>query len=172
MLTEEHYFQGTGDYLKEIRKAVGLPILRKDFVIDTYQIYEARVMGADAVLLIVSLLSEDQLKEFIQLAHFLSLSCLVEVHDEAEVKTALSCGARIIGINNRNLKTFDVSLETTKRLSLMIPQDRLIVSESGLTDNSDLRAARASGADAVLIGETLMRSADIAETLKSLRCGV
>ncbi|MDD2483896.1 MAG: indole-3-glycerol phosphate synthase TrpC [Eubacteriales bacterium] len=172
VLTEEYYFQGAGSYLKQIREAINLPLLRKDFIIDPYQIYEARVLGADAILLIVSLLPEETLREFLSLAEFLSLSCLVEVHNEAELEIALSCNAKIIGINNRDLKSFEVSLETTKKLACLIPKDCIIVSESGFSLASDFREARAYGADAILIGETLMRSDDIGETLSVLRKGV
>lgn len=171
VLTEEHYFMGNAAYLERIKKAVKIPVLRKDFIFDSYQIYEARVMGADAFLLIVSILPKETLQEFLSLAKFLSLSALVEVHDEKEAETALDCGARIIGINNRDLRTFDVTLRTTKRIAAMIPEDRVLVSESGIVTHEDLCYVEECGADAVLIGETLMRSREKQKTLKTLRFG-
>lgn len=168
-LTEEHYFQGSSEYLKSIAECVNIPILRKDFIIDEYQIYEARAIGASAILLIAAVLDEETLSRFYKLASSLSLDCLVEVHNESELEKALNIGADIIGINNRNLKTFNVDLNTTGRLATLIPKDKVIVSESGIKDNIDMKAVRSLGASAVLIGETLMRSNNISTTLKELR---
>ena len=168
-LTEEHYFQGSSEYLKSIAECVYIPILRKDFIINEYQIYEARAIGASAILLITAVLDEETLSRFYKLASSLSLDCLVEVHNESELEKALNIGADIIGINNRNLKTFNVDLNTTGKLASLIPKDKVIVSESGIKDNSDMKAVRSLGASAVLIGETLMRSNNISTTLKELR---
>ncbi|MZQ98724.1 MAG: indole-3-glycerol phosphate synthase TrpC [Acidaminobacter sp.] len=169
VLTEEAYFQGGSDYLKQVRQAVSLPIIRKDFIFDDYQIYEARVIGADAILLIVAILSDEEIRSFMALAASLGLDALVEVHDEAEMTRAIDCGAELIGINNRDLKTFNVELSTTQRLLPMVPKDRLCISESGIRDAKDMEAVRSWGADAVLIGETLMRSKDVEGTLKGLK---
>lgn len=168
-LTEEHYFHGSSIYLKSIAECVDIPILRKDFIIDEYQIYEARAIGASAILLIEAVLDEETISRFYQLASSLSLDCLVEVHNESELEKALNIGAEIVGINNRNLKTFEVDLNTTGRLASLIPKDKVIVSESGIKDNFDMRAVQSLGASAVLIGETLMRSGNISTTLKELR---
>lgn len=168
-LTEEYYFQGSSEYLKSIAECVSIPILRKDFIIDEYQIYEARAIGASAILLIAAILDKETLNRFYQLAASLSLDCLVEVHNESELDMAISIGAEIIGINNRNLKTFEVDLNTTGRLASHIPKDKLIVSESGIKNSKDMKAVRNLGASAVLIGETLMRSNNISAALKELR---
>lgn len=168
-LTEEHYFQGSSDYFRAIRKAIDLPMIRKDFIIDEYQIYEARLMGADAILLIAAVLDDEKLKRFGDTARSLGLDILAETHDESELERVLALGFDIIGINNRNLKTFEVTLETTARLAGMIPEGKVIVSESGIRDNADMKTVRSYGADAVLIGETLMRSGNIGETLTALR---
>ena len=168
-LTEEFYFQGSSEYLKEVRKATRLPILRKDFIIDPYQIYEARVIGADAVLLIAALLDTETLVSFMSIAKSLGLHCLTEVHNEAELQSAMKAGAEIIGINNRDLKTFRVSLEATKMLAEQLPQKVVKVSESGIGSREDMETVRQYGADAVLIGETLMRSRDMAAKLRQLR---
>lgn len=168
-LTEEYYFQGSSEYLKAIRAAVRLPILRKDFIIDKYQLYEARSMGADAVLLISAILSEEQMKEYSEIAHCLGLECLTEVHNEDEYRKTLGFKPDMLGINNRNLYTFEVDLETTGRLSRIIGEHSVLVSESGIKDNADMKKARSMGADAVLIGETLMRSESIGETFRILR---
>lgn len=169
VLTEEHYFQGSAAVLKAVRQTVDLPILRKDFIFDDYQIYEARVMGADAVLLIVAILTDAEIRSFMALAAALGMDALVEVHDEGEMTRAIACGARIIGINNRDLKTFEVSLSTSQRLLPMVPADVLSISESGIRDGADMAAVKSWGADAVLIGETLMRSGDVEATLKQLK---
>lgn len=170
-LTEEFYFKGSSDYLKAIRKAVDIPILRKDFIFDEYQIYEARSIGADAVLLIAAVLDTETMNNFRELAESLGMNCLFEAHNEEELENILKCSPKIIGVNNRNLKTFEVSLENTKRLAAMIPDNCVKISESGIKDNADMKFVRECGADAVLIGETLMRSGNIGETLKALRYG-
>lgn len=168
-LTEEHYFQGSSEYFKAIRQAICLPMIRKDFIIDEYQIYEARLMGADAILLIAAVLDDEKLKRFGDTARSLGLDILAETHDESELERVLALDFDIIGINNRNLKTFEVTLETTARLAGMIPEGKVIVSESGIRDNTDMKTVRSYGADAVLIGETLMRSGNIGATLTALR---
>lgn len=168
-LTEEFYFQGSCKYLQEISKAVNLPILRKDFIFDEYQIYEARVIGADAILLIAALLDIDTMKYFQSIAEGLGMNCLFEAHNEEELESILKCSPKIVGINNRNLKTFEVSLENTVRLSKMIPDKCLLVSESGISDNDDMKKVKSAGADAVLIGETLMKSENINDTMTLLR---
>lgn len=171
-LTEEYYFKGSSKYLSEVRQAVKLPIIRKDFIFDEYQIYEAKNIGANAVLLISAILSSQQMQEYSELAHSLGLECLVEVHNEDEYEKTLSFTLDMLGINNRNLYTFDVDLQTTGRLAKIIGEHSVLVSESGIKDNHDMKTVRKLGADAVLIGETLMRSGNIAETMKSLREGV
>jgi len=171
-LTEEFYFKGSSEYLKAIRKAVDLPILRKDFIFDEYQIYEARSIGADAVLLIAAVLDTDTMNHFRELAESLGMNCLFESHNEEELESILKCSPKIVGINNRNLKTFEVSLKHTRRLASLIPENCVVVSESGIASNDDMRFVRENGADAVLVGETLMRSGNIAETMKALRAGV
>lgn len=168
-LTEEHYFQGSSDYFRAIREAVSIPMLRKDFIIDTYQIDEARVMGADAILLIAAILDAPTMRHFYEYATELGLHCLFEAHNEAEMEQVLACGVKICGINNRNLKNFVVDLKTTERLAAMVPNDCILVSESGMQTHEDLAAVRKYGADAVLIGETLMRSGNIAVAMQQLR---
>lgn len=172
VLTEEAYFQGSSEYLKAIRREVNLPILRKDFVIDPYQIYEARAIGADAVLLIAALLDGKTLREFCGLARSLGLACLMEAHSEEELDRVVGAGGTLIGINNRNLKTFRVDLNTTARLAAKIPAGCTLVAESGIQGHADMRTVRETGADAVLIGETLMRSTDAGATLRKLRDGL
>ena len=169
VLTEPEYFLGSDDYLREIAREVSIPVLRKDFTVDEYQIYEAKVLGADAILLIAAILSEEKIKEFYDLAKSLEIDCLVEVHNEKELKKVVACGCDIIGINNRNLKTFDVDLNTTSKLAPLIPYEAVLVSESGMKDENDMKNVKEQGADAVLIGETFMRSDDIKETMKQLR---
>lgn len=170
VLTEEHYFQGRSHYLKAIRQQVStIPLLRKDFIIDPYQIYEAKVIGADAILLIAAILDTETLKTYRSIAHGLGLECLAEVHNKEELNNVLEAGFHIVGINNRNLKTFDVNLDTTAGLASYIPKDCVMISESGIVTNEDMKTVRKHGADAVLIGETLMRSGNIAETLAALR---
>lgn len=167
-LTEEYYFKGSGEYLKEIRKCVSLPILRKDFIFDPYQIYEARVLGADAILLIAAMLDTETIREYKKAADDLGLNVLAESHNEEELNIVLNVDCKIIGINNRNLKTFEVTLDTTERLGALVPKDRIIVAESGVASNGDVRRLKSCGASALLIGETLMKSSDIAKTLHEL----
>lgn len=168
-LTEEHFFKGADKYLADIRASVNLPILRKDFIFDEYQIYEAKVLGADAVLLIAAILSEEELIKLSRLAASLGLFCLTEVHNEEELQKVVRCKCDIIGINNRDLKTFHVDLNTTKRLAKLVPYDAVLVSESGMKNGNDIKEVKEYGADAVLIGETLMRSGDIKNTINELR---
>ncbi len=172
VLTEPKWFLGSDRYLKEIADAVAIPCLRKDFTVDAYMIYEAKVLGAAAVLLIVSLLSGEELREYIRLCDELGLSALVEAHDEAEVQTALEAGARIVGVNNRNLKDFSVDTGNSRRLRELIPRDVVFVSESGVRDAGDVARLGEIGADAVLIGEALMRAPDRAARLSELRGAV
>jgi len=169
VLTEEAYFGGSSGVLKQVRAAVSLPILRKDFVLDPYQIFEARAIGADAILLIAALLEDNALREFKKLADSLGLSYLMEAHNEEELDRVLRAGASLVGINNRDLKTFRVDLNTTARLAKRVPSDCVLVSESGVVSASDMKAAQQAGAHAVLIGETLMRSKDPTQTLRELR---
>lgn len=172
VLTEPKWFLGNDEYLKEIAEAVSIPCLRKDFTVDEYQIYQAKVLGASAVLLICSVLTEDQMKDYIRICDELGLSALVEVHDEQEVQTALNTGARIIGVNNRNLKDFSVDTDNSCRLRELIPPNVLFVSESGVRTAEDVETLRKIGADAVLIGETLMRASDKRAKLAELRGAV
>lgn len=169
VLTEPYYFLGSDKYLKEIADTVSIPVLRKDFIVDAYQIYEARLIGASAVLLICALLEEGQLKEYLAIAHSLGLSALVEAHTEEEVEMALRCGAGIVGVNNRNLKTFEVDIALSGRLRHKVPENVLFVSESGIRTAEDIAKLRADKADAVLIGETFMRSKDKKRELALLR---
>ena len=169
VLTEPRWFMGSNEYLKEIAENVSIPILRKDFTVDEYMIYEAKVLGASAVLLIVSILSEDKIRKYLSICDDLGLSALVEIHDENEAKTAINSGARIIGVNNRNLKDFSVDNSLAARLRRDVPEDIVFVSESGIKTADDIKTVRESKADAVLVGETLMRAADKKEALRSLR---
>lgn len=169
VLTEPSRFLGSDDYLKEITQKVSIPCLRKDFTVDEYMIYEAKLLGAGAVLLICSILTENQIKEYLRICDTLGLSALVEVHDENEIKTAVNAGARIIGVNNRNLKNFTVDTENSARLRALVPKDIIFVSESGVKTPEDVKLLREIGADAVLIGETLMRAENKKETLAELR---
>lgn len=157
-LTEEDHFFGNIDYLKQVRKLTKLPVLRKDFMIDEYQFYEAKVMGADAVLLIAAILDDAQMKDFYQLATSLQLDALVEVHDEREMERALKLDAEIIGVNNRDLTDFTIRLETTKRLAPMVPKEKVLVAESGITTDADVKFLKECGADAFLIGRAFMES--------------
>lgn len=172
VLTEPKWFLGRDEYLREIAGAVSIPCLRKDFTVDEYMLYQARLLGASAVLLICAILDAAELKDYIQICDALGLSALVEAHDEAEVKMALNAQARIIGVNNRNLKDFTVDTENSRRLRAMIPADVLFVSESGVKDADDVAAARAMGASAVLVGEALMRSSDKRAKLAEFRGGL
>ena len=169
VLTEPKWFLGSDKYLKDIAEAVSIPCLRKDFTVDEYMIYEAKLLGASAVLLICSILSEEQIKEYIGICDGLGLSALVEAHDGEEVEMALRAGARMIGVNNRNLKDFSVDTENSRRLRQMIPPEILFVSESGVGSAEDVSSLRGIGADAVLIGETLMRAADKKAKLRELK---
>ena len=171
VLTESTHFQGSLEHLKAIRTSLGhksLPLLRKDFIYDSYQVYESRACGADALLLIVALLDPQQLAGLLRLSHEMGMACLVEVHNEAEVEAALSSGAGIIGINNRNLNTFAVDLAVTRRLRPLIPPDRTVVSESGIKNRSDIARLREWGVNAVLVGESLMSAPDIAAKMREL----
>lgn len=161
VLTDEPYFQGKDAYLHDARAAVPLPVLRKDFIIDSYQIAEARELGADAILLIVAALSDDQLREFEAEATTMGLDILVEVHNESEMERALRLSSPLIGINNRNLKTMAVDLDTSERLATMVPADRLLVSESGLGTHEDLLRMQRAGITSFLIGEAMMREKDV-----------
>jgi indole-3-glycerol phosphate synthase len=169
VLTEESFFCGSSDVLKQVRASSSLPILRKDFIISPYQIYEAKAAGADAILLIGAMLSENTLGNFKQLSDLLGLASLMEAHNEQELEKVINAGAEIIGINNRDLKTFSVDNGTTARLAPMVPKECVLVSESGVTSRKDMVAAEKAGADAVLIGEALMRSSNVSVSLKKLR---
>lgn len=160
VLTEPKWFHGSDEHLREISLAVSVPCLRKDFVVDTYMIYEAKLLGAKAVLLICSLLDEAAIKSYIDICDGLGLSALVEAHDEKEIRAAVKAGARIIGVNNRNLEDFSVDTENSRRLRKFVPPDVLYVSESGVRTAADVEILRKEGADAVLIGEALMRAND------------
>lgn len=168
VLTDEHFFLGRLDYLARIRGAVNIPLLRKDFIFDDYQIWEARAAGADAVLLIAAMLDLSRLREFVAIARELSLDVLLEVHDEDELQTALATDCRLIGINNRNLRTFVTDLITTERLCAPLPPDRFPVSESGINTRADVLRLRTSGARAFLIGESMMREPDIGGKLREI----
>jgi indole-3-glycerol phosphate synthase len=169
VLTEPKWFLGSDVYLKEIAGKVSIPCLRKDFTVDEYMIYEAKLLGASAVLLICSLLNKDKIKEYIKISDTLGLTALVEAHDEKEVHSALNAGARLIGVNNRNLNDFTVDTENSRRLRKLIPRDVLFVSESGVQSAEDVARLGEIGADAVLIGETLMRAANKKAKLDELR---
>jgi indole-3-glycerol phosphate synthase len=168
VLTERRFFEGHASYVPQIRKAVGLPLLRKDFIIDAYQINETRVLGADALLLIARLLEAGELRDFIGLASELGLAALVEVHDEPDVEKAVSSGARIVGINNRDLATFRTDLDVSIRLARRIPKGITVVSESGINNRSDVERLMNAGIHAVLVGESLMREKDIGKKLREL----
>ncbi len=171
VLTEEKHFNGSLEHLLGVRECLGEtrpPLLRKDFIFDAYQLYQARAYGADAALLIVAILEPAQMKELMAIASELGLSALVEVHDESEVEQALDAGAKIIGINNRDLRTFDVDLATTERLAKLIPSDKIIVSESGIHTRADVERVRAAGVHAVLVGEALVTAGDVGEKIREL----
>lgn len=168
ILTDRHFFAGELAYLRAIRDAVDVPLLRKDFTIDPYHIYQARVAGADAVLLIVAALTAAELRTFMGIAASLSLSCLVEVHTREELTVALDVDAQIIGINNRDLRTFHTDIATTFALREAIPADRVVVSESGIYSREDVVRLQEAGVDAMLVGESLMRSPDIGEQVRRL----
>ena len=169
VLTDPKWFLGSDEYLKEISENVSIPCLRKDFVVDPYMIYEAKLLGASAVLLIVAILSEKELAEYLEICSEIGLDALVEAHDEAEIRTALSVSASIIGVNNRNLKDFSVDKENSLKLRKIIPNDVIFVSESGIETAEDIRYVREMGADAVLVGETMMRAADKKAKLNELK---
>ena len=168
VLTDEKYFQGRLEYLAQIRRAVSVPVLRKDFIIHEAQIFESIVAGADAILLIVAALDQEQLLHLLDTAHTYQLEVLVEVHNAEELDRALDTDARIIGINNRNLKTFEVDLATTEELSEEIPPDIILISESGIKSVEDAQLAYNCGVNALLVGETLMRSDDVEGTVREL----
>ena len=168
VLTDEKFFKGKLAYLAAIKKKVSLPLLRKDFIIDEYQIYESVLAGADAALLIADLLSMEELKKFTEIGKKLNLDFLVEVHSEEDVEKAVKADCKIIGVNNRDLHTFKVDIKTTTRLLKGIPRDRVIVSESGITAKEDISYLKSLGINAVLIGEVLMRSKNIGEKLREL----
>lgn len=168
-LTEPKWFLGRDEYLKEIKSAVSIPVLRKDFTLCPYQIYEARLLGADAVLLICALLTESELRAYLEICDGLGISALVEAHNEAEIDTAVKAGARVIGVNNRNLKDFSVDVENSARMRRLIPENVLYVSESGVSCRADIETLEQNKTDAVLIGEALMRAPDRAAALKELR---
>lgn len=172
VLTDAQFFQGCPDYLKQARASCQLPVLRKDFIVDAYQVYESRAMGADAILLIAAVLDDAQMKEFEAIARSLDMAVLVEVHDAVELARALKLKTPLIGINNRNLKTFDVSLETTLTLMKDVPADRLLVTESGIQTRDDVLRMGAAGVNAFLVGEAFMRVADPGTALAELFAAV
>jgi len=161
VLTEEDFFMGKAEYLREISKTVSLPILRKDFIIDEFQIYEARELGASCILLIVAILEQEKLVEYIKLAESLNMDALVETHTEEEVKRAIAAGAKIIGINNRNLKNFSVDFNNTIRLKAMIPEGILVISESGIENKEQIKILKKAAVDGILVGESFMKSENI-----------
>lgn len=169
VLTESHYFRGSGEDLKAIRgKLPGMPLLRKDFILKPYQVFEARAWGADALLLILAILDDGELKELLSLSHELGMQCLVEVHNENELKRALEHNVKIIGINNRDLDSMAVDLNVTRRLRPLIPPDRIVVSESGINEGEDIKKLREWGVNAVLVGEALVTAGDVAAKIKEL----
>ena len=168
VLTDEKFFMGSLSYLKAVRETVGIPILRKDFIIDPYQVYESRLSGADAILLIVSALSDESLMELLMLAHSLGMNAVVEVHDEEELHRALNAGSRIVGINNRDLRTFEVDLGVSVRLSRNIPEGVIVVAESGIASSDDIKMLMEHGVHAFLIGETFMKAPDPGIELSNL----
>jgi len=168
ILTDEAFFQGSPVFLEQVSKEVGLPLLRKDFIIDPYQIFEACVLGADAVLLIAAVLERKELAGYIRIARELGMDALVETHSRSELETVLEAGAEIIGINNRDLRTFETNLQTTLELAELIPQGRLLVSESGIATAGDIRLLADAGVDAVLVGEALITSPRMADKVREL----
>lgn len=169
VLTEEHFFLGSPEYLKQASKTVSLPLLRKDFIIDSAQIYEAKTFGASCILLITAILEKNKIEDFIGISKELGMDALVEVHTEEEVEIALLAGAKIIGINNRNLKDFSIDLNTTVRLSSLIPSDRLIIGESGVHTKDDILILKQAKINGILVGESFMRSGNILEKAKEFR---
>jgi indole-3-glycerol phosphate synthase len=166
VLTEEKYFLGSLDHLTRVRESVSLPVLRKDFIVDPYQVYESRAAGADSILLIVGVLTVPLLKELLSLSRELSMEALVEVHTEEELAIAVDTGARVIGINNRDLKSFTTDIDITMRLAGKVPEDKIIISESGIKTVDDIRLLKAQGVDAILIGEALVREQNISGKLR------
>lgn len=169
VLTEPDFFKGNIQYLKEIKEVVNIPVIRKDFIIDEYMIYQAKTAHADCVLLICSLLDTETLKKYIDICDELGISALVEAHDEEEIQSAISAGARMIGVNNRNLKTFTVDVHNSERLRKLVPTNISFVAESGIKTNADIEVLKAAKVNGVLIGETLMRSKDKAKMLAQLK---
>ena len=168
VLTEANYFMGSIEHLEAIKEVVGLPLLRKDFIFDPYQVYESRAYGADALLLIAAILSPGQLKELVSLSHSLGLRCVVEVHNKGEVERAIISAAEIIGINNRDLNTFAVDINTTRRLRPFVPKEKIVVSESGIKSQSDMEKLGKWKVDAVLVGEALVTASDVRAKMKEL----
>jgi indole-3-glycerol phosphate synthase len=168
VLTDKQFFQGQVDYLKQARASCQLPVLRKDFIVDAYQVYESRAMGADCILLIAAALDDAQLADFEAIARALDMAVLVEVHDAAELQRALKLKTPLMGINNRNLRSFDVSLDTTLALQKDVPADRLLVTESGILTKADVQRMRDAKVDAFLVGETFMRASEPGEALAAL----
>ena len=168
VLTEIKHFQGSPKYLAEIRETVNIPLLRKDFIYDEYQIYESAAYGADAILLIATILSPEKLERLLEISHSIGIYCLVEVHNENDLFTALLAGAGIIGINNRDLTTFKVDIDTTRRLRMLIPEETIVVSESGIHDADDMKKMKECKVNAVLVGEALVTADDIPAKMKEL----
>lgn len=168
VLTEANYFGGSLDHLTAIREEINLPLLRKDFIFDPYQVYESRAYGANALLLIVAILNQEQLGELLSLSHNLGLSCLVEVHSQGEVERALRSQARIIGINNRDLTTFTIDINTTRRLLPLVPKGRIVVSESGISSRGDVEKLKGWGVNAILVGEALVTADEVETKVREL----
>jgi indole-3-glycerol phosphate synthase len=168
VLTEVNYFMGSIEHLAAIKEAVQLPLLRKDFIFDPYQVYESRAYGADALLLIAAILSQRQLEDLISLSHSLALRCMVEVHNKSELERAITSEAEIIGINNRDLNTFSIDINTTRRLRSLVPKEKIVVSESGIRSRSDMEKLRKWRVDAVLVGEALVTARDVGAKMKEL----
>ncbi len=171
ILTEPHFFKGDKEYLGMIRRYTSIPLLRKDFIIDKYQLVEALVYGADYVLLIAKVLSRKELKELLQYSHHLGLEVLVEIHDKMDLVKAIFAGANIIGINHRNLETFEMDMSLTEKLVPLIPKNKIIVAESGITTHETVKALSEVGADAFLVGEHLMRQENVTQALRQLKYG-
>ena len=172
VLTEGRFFQGSLEDMRRVKEALeplGIPVLRKDFILEPYQVYESRAWGADAILLIVAILSQGRLSQLLELAKELGMACLVEVHSENELQAAIGAGARIIGVNNRDLTTFSVDIRTTERLRPLVPEDRLVVSESGIKGPADVEMLRRWSVDAMLVGEALVRAEDVLSRMKEFR---
>ncbi len=169
VITEKNYFLGADEFLVKVRQSTAIPILRKDFIVDLWQVYQSRFLGADAILLIVSILSDEELKKFKVVADIIGIQSVFEVHNEREIERALEAQANIIGINNRDLLTFEVDLSTTSKLINHIPSDKAVISESGINNYNDLQAVKSFGADAVLIGEAFMTCCDIPKKILQLR---